>query len=143
MIPSLPEIISYFRLIIFRIFFFWMVVFIQLLILIYQHQGSYGINKQNVIKYYQDSNRGFLCFFRFFQHMLWIQHIYFFVYFYRKLCSSFSLCCGGILEAEMNTGDYLREEFRAHLEVPRLREELANNKIESEFRDGCQHVWLC
>ena len=43
----------------------------------------------------------------------------------------------GILVAEVGTGDYLREEFLAHQEVPKLKAELASQLIEGKFREGC------
>ena len=45
----------------------------------------------------------------------------------------------GILDAEISTGDYLREEFKAHQEVPKLKAELASKKIEFKFLSGCMN----
>ena len=44
-------------------------------------------------------------------------------------------CDHGII----NTGDYLREEFKAHQEVPRLQAELASKKIEFKHLSGCMN----
>ena len=43
----------------------------------------------------------------------------------------------GILESNMGAGEYLREEFRAHLRVPRLESELASNKVELKAMGSC------
>lgn len=42
----------------------------------------------------------------------------------------------GILVAEVGTGDYLREEFLAHQELPKLKAELASKLIEGKYKDG-------